>query len=117
MPRILLVEDDADARVVMQHILFDGGYNVDTAPTVDRGCELLAHRDYDVIITDGRLGDGTGMTVADLAREKGIPVLIVTGYAFILDELRAGPAQYDVLLKPIGPSELVDAVARALDSA
>jgi DNA-binding NtrC family response regulator len=114
VPRILLVEDDRDTRFLWQHALIDAGYDVDTAETVEAGCDRISRRGYDLVVTDGRLEDGIGVTVADAARERGIPALLVTGYAFILDELRADPDKYELLLKPIRPGELVDAVMRTL---
>jgi CheY-like chemotaxis protein len=57
------------------------------------------------------------MTIADRAGEKNIPVLIATGYAFTLDEPGHDLGRYDLLLKPVRPSELVEAVARRLASA
>ena len=114
MPRVLLVEDDADIRVIFEHVLLEAGYEVDATETIEGGNELLSHRPYHVVVTDGRLPDGIGLTLADRAREKGIPSLIVTGYAFVLRELGADPKKYRVLLKPIRPSEILQAVADAL---
>jgi DNA-binding response OmpR family regulator len=116
-PRILLVEDDQDIRLLWRDVLLEAGYEVDSTETVTGACELLSSRDYDLLITDGRLGDGTGVTVADRAREKGIPVLIVTGYAFILNDLKGDPPPYKVLVKPIRPAELLWAVEGALSGA
>ena len=76
------------------------------------GCELLDCRDYDLIIADGRLSDGFGMAVADRAGEKAAKALIVTGYGFSLPRERI--EGYDVLLKPLRPSELIAAVKGAL---
>jgi two-component system response regulator HydG len=114
MPRILLVEDDADTRLVMQHTLIDGGHEVDATETVLGGRELIRDRAYDLLVADGRMPDGTGMEVADQAREKGVPVLIVTGYAFELpkDDLN----RFEFLLKPVRSKELLQAVERALQT-
>jgi CheY-like chemotaxis protein len=101
-----------DVRTLLEHVLIDGGYEVDATETVKDGCELLGSRDYDLEIADGRLSDGFGMEVADRAGEKGIRALIVTGYGFTLP--RDGIERYDVLLKPLRPSELIAAVERAL---
>jgi DNA-binding NtrC family response regulator len=114
MPRILLVEDDADVRLVMEHVLLDEGYGVDASGSVTGGSELLGSHDYDLVVADGRLPDGTGMALADKAEKKGIPTLILTGYAFILRELAAEPTKYQVLLKPLRPAEILKAVADAL---
>ena len=110
--RILLVEDDPDIRTLLEHVLIDGGYEVDATGTVRGGCELLGCRDYDLVIADGRLSDGFGMEIADRAGDKGVKTLIITGYGFTLP--REGIERYDVLLKPLRPSELIAAVERAL---
>jgi len=113
MSRILLVEDDHDVRLLVEHVLLDAGFEVDSTDSVAGGRSLLECRSYDLVLADGRLGDGTGMEVADRARELGdTPVLIVTGYAFDLprDQL----VRYDFLLKPVRPRELVAAVQRVL---
>jgi DNA-binding NtrC family response regulator len=112
MARILLVEDEADVRLVMEHVLIDAGYEVDAAATMSNGCELLRFGAYDLVVADGRLPDGTGMDVADLARERGVKALIVTGYAFMLPAVVRD--RYNILPKPLHQAELVDAVQRAL---
>ena len=88
-------------------MLFDADYEVDSSDTLEGGARLLAGRNYDLVVADGRLADGTGMMLADSARRRGIPALIMTGYAFVLQEAGVDLAQYDVLLKPISPEELL----------
>jgi two-component system response regulator HydG len=116
MARILLVEDDTNVRVIFEHVLFDAGYDVDATQTVGGGEALLRRRNYDLIVADGRLPDGTGLVLADRAKEKGIPALIATGYAFTLcgDDPDVDLANYNLLLKPVRPDELVEAVREAL---
>ena len=115
MPRILVIEDDTDVRLVFENVLVDDGYEVDTVETVRAGCERLEHQTYDLVISDGRLPDGIGTTLADMARGKGIPAMIITGYALWLDE-KAGVdlSNYNVLSKPVRPGQLLQAVARTL---
>jgi DNA-binding NtrC family response regulator len=115
MAWILLVEDDADVRIVVEHVLLDGGHDVDAARDVTSARDLLLSRDYDLLLSDGRLPDGTGMELADIAMDKGIPALILTGYAFILRELASDPTRYKVLLKPLRPAEIIQAVEDALN--
>jgi two-component system, NtrC family, response regulator HydG len=112
MVRILLVEDDPNVRAVFQHVLLDAGYAVDTRKTVEGGSAALCRRDYDLVVADGRLPDGTGLELAEKARNRGIAALVVTGYAFSLrEEIGPGIDNYTVLLKPVRPSELLQAVA------
>jgi DNA-binding NtrC family response regulator len=117
MSRILLVEDDAEVRLLVEHVLLDADYDVECSETFKAAAALLAYRDYDLLIADGRLRDGTGMRLADTASGRGIPALIMTGYAFVLQEAGVDLAQYDVLLKPISPEELLATVAKTLAAA
>ena|SRR5436190_11382558 len=115
MRRILLVEDDADLRPLMQHVLISGNYDVDLADTVASGLAALERGSYDLVLADGRLRDGTGMMIAERALATGTKVLIITGYAFDLP--REELEKYEFLLKPVRPNELLRAVARMLGAA
>ena len=116
MYRIFLVEDDPDVRAVLEAVLSDAGYYVITATNVREGRTLLDDGECDLLLTDGRLPDGTGITLANIASAREIPVLILTGYAFILRQLADADQtdKYRVLLKPIRSKELVAAVEEAL---
>ncbi|HVH78895.1 MAG TPA: response regulator [Stellaceae bacterium] len=116
MPRILLVEDDPEVRLLVEHLLLDAEYEVDSSTTLGGGLELIDSRDFDLVLADGRLEDGTGLRLADAARQRSIPALIMTGYAFVLHEPGVDPGDYDILLKPISPEELLEAVVRALEA-
>jgi len=100
--------------MVMEHTLIDGGYEVDVARTLLVGHELLASHLYDLVVADARMPDGSGLELAEKAREKGVSTLIITGYAFNLprDELD----RFEFLLKPVRPSELLQAVERVLQT-
>ena len=112
MPSILLVEDDLDVRLIIEHMLLDAGHQVDATGTMGAAIELLGCRSYDLVIADGKLPDGTGMEVADRAAEKSIKALIITGYAFTLPADTS--SRYEVLLKPLRGAEIIAAVERAL---
>ena len=110
MSRILLVEDDHNVRVLLEHVLIDGGYEVDSAATAAEAKSLLDCVSYELLLADGRLPDGTGMALADYAQANGVKTLIITGYAFQLAEL----GRYEFLMKPVRPAELVEAIERIL---
>jgi len=114
VPGILLVEDDLDVRLLIEHVLIDAGHQVDATGTVQGGCDLLRCRGYDLVIADGKLPDGTGMDIADVAREKAVKALIITGYAFLLP--RSVQERYEIFAKPLRPREIVQVVERALRS-
>jgi DNA-binding NtrC family response regulator len=112
MPRILLIDDDIDVQLYFEQVLTDSGYEVDTISTMKGGTELLRSRRYDLVLSDGKLPDGTGMDVADIAFVLGTRTLIITGYAFTLPgETRE---RYEIIPKPISPIEIVSAVEGAI---
>jgi DNA-binding response OmpR family regulator len=110
MPRILLVEDDTAVRLVILEILFDAGYEVDTAHSFETGNAILdTGHPFDLLITDGGFAGGTGAALADKAGARGIPALVVTGNPQGLDGTK-----YRVLAKPMRNAALLAAVEAAL---
>jgi DNA-binding NtrC family response regulator len=111
--RILLVEDDIDVRPLLEHILLtEAHYEVTAVGNLSNALTLLDRQPFDLVITDVNLPDGSGLNVADVAKQKGIAALIVTGHGL---SLKPGDlAQYEYLLKPLRVKELLDAVRRLL---
>jgi two-component system response regulator HydG len=101
--------------MLMQHVLLRANYEVDVSGTVEGARALLGANNYDLVLADGRLPDGNGMMLTELADKQGIPNLIVTAYAF--DLMKEGLGRFEFLLKPVRPDELLLAVERALDRA
>jgi len=111
--RILLIEDDADLRVLIEHVLVRDCHEVDPATTVAAGRILLVRKRYDVVLSDGLLPDGTGVEIAAYAEQRGIPAIIVTSHGFGLPKREL--AAYRLLLKPVRPAELLEAIERMLN--
>ncbi|HUK60943.1 MAG TPA: response regulator [Stellaceae bacterium] len=110
--RILLVEDDWDVRLLLEHVLRDAGYEVDSTDTVVVARRHLAAQDYTLVLADGVLTDGSGITVADDAVARGIKTLVITGYMLRLD--KDALARHEFLMKPVRPQELLSAVERRI---
>ena len=108
MTHILVVEDDPGILVLFEEVLLIAGYHVDTAETFQVAADLLASREYDLLLTDGKLSDGSGLVLADAVKAKGIKALIVTGF---FSELDRKPGidlnNYAVLRKPLTPTDLL----------
>ena len=117
MTRILLVEDDPGILVLFEEVLLIAGYHVDTAATFQVADDLLTSREYELLLTDGKLSDGSGLLLADTAKAKGIRALIVTGF---FSELDRKPGidlnNYVVLRKPLTAADLLAAVSGAIGS-
>ena len=112
--RVLVVEDDIPVRRVMEETFAEAGYDVDAVESVEQGLKLIQSREFDIVVADGRLEDGTGMEIADAAWEKDIPTLVVTAFAFDLLREKRNLASYNIVQKPIRPSQLMSAVTALL---
>ena len=113
MTRILLVDDDDDVRTLLEHVLLAERYEVDAAATVEATRALLERNHYHLLVTDMALPDGTGLQIAEEVSRRGTPAIILTAYAFRYPQ--AALARFDVMLKPVRPAELLDAVAKVLN--
>jgi len=105
-------DPNRDVRPLIEHILFSDGHTVAAAGTFAGAMKLLEGGTYDLLLTDGGLGDGDGLDLADVAKARGIMTLIFTGYAsqFPRDRL----ARHPYIWKPVRPAELLDVVRRLL---
>jgi DNA-binding NtrC family response regulator len=98
--------------MLLQHVLLAAGYAVDVADSVQAAlAHLDAHR-YHLVLTDDRLPDGRGTHIAEVARERDMDAVVITGYA--LQSAQQDRERYDYLLKPVRPAELLEAIARHL---
>jgi two-component system response regulator PilR (NtrC family) len=113
--RILLVEDERTTRELLANVLLAEGYGVDVAATVAEAMTWLDERSYALVISDWRLPDGDGTVVADTAARIGAKTIVMSGYLF---HMASGTAdRHEPLMKPLRPSELVEAVQRRIGKA
>ena len=120
--RLVLVDDDASTRFLMEHGLARLGHEV--AAFDDPQAALRAVRDapdyYDAVITDHGLHGLSGLELAGALRRVrgGLRVILVSGY--VTDELRAAAAQAgvgDVLVKRLSAKELCELIHRLVSPA
>jgi CheY-like chemotaxis protein len=116
--RVLVIDDEEDARELLTIALTQSGAEVRTAATVRAALEILEHWKPNVMVSDigmpGQDGYDFIRTVRALELERGgtIPALALTGYASAEDAARARLAGYEThMAKPVAPSDLVVAVA------
>lgn len=115
--RILVVEDDAVLRGVMQKSLADAGHRVDMADTAEQARYLWRVQPYDAVLLDLNLPDGSGITVLREARARAdrTPVLVLTAHNRTEDRIAGLDAGADDYLgKPFDLGE-VEARLRALE--
>ena len=115
--RVLIVDDDADARDAMQRVLAKCGAEVATAISAIDAFDVLQRGRPDVLVSDIVMPDADGYALLRRVRapdtgERGmIPAIAVTGQAQPGDRHRALGAGYQIhLVKPVQAGELIDAV-------
>jgi CheY-like chemotaxis protein len=118
MPRVLLIEDNADARDALRVLLELDGYDVEAAADGPQALELARAKAPAVALIDIGLPGMDGYEVARklsdrMNRRK--PVLIaLTGYGQADDKQRAQEAGFAVhLTKPVDPQRLERIIAEA----
>src|SRR5690348_12113729 len=78
-PLILIVEDDADVCILLRTFLADMRHRVIIANEHATGAEIVENLNPALLIADVMLQGGNGNDLARLAREKNIPVLLMSG--------------------------------------
>ena len=116
--RVLLVDDEADAREMVAAILIEAGAEVITASAARQAFELITQTKPDALISDigmpGEDGYELIRKVRTLSAEQGgqVPAIALTAYARTQDRLKVLSAGYQMHVpKPVEPVELATVVA------
>jgi signal transduction histidine kinase/HAMP domain-containing protein/ActR/RegA family two-component response regulator len=112
-PRILLVDDHLDSLGPMQSFLQASGYKVTTAESAKTALQAAAQEEFDLLVSDIGLPDGTGEDLIRQLREKGhhLPGIALSGYGTQQDIERSRAAGFQVhLIKPVSPKQLQAAI-------
>lgn len=116
--KVLVVDDEADARALVQRLLEDRGALVQTAGSAAEAIEMLASQRPDVLVSDIGMPEEDGYTlirrVRALPAEQGgnTPAVALTAYARSEDRLKAIMAGFqNHLAKPVEAAELLALVA------
>ncbi len=116
--KILLVEDQETTREFVAMILGDSDYEVEAAVDGEQAIDMLDEYDYDLILTDLKLGGLSGIDVLRKAitRDPAPTVVIMTAHGTIENAVEAIKiGAYDYLTKPVGSDELLNSIRRGLD--
>jgi CheY-like chemotaxis protein len=124
MPLVLVVDDDADIREIIQMNLEGAGYEVMTAGNGDEALAAVKRRAPDAMFLDVMMPDVDGWTVLETLKAESdhdlsdIPVFMVTGLTDREYRLRGGiEGALQYITKPFDPEELVRALESVLDPA
>jgi two-component system response regulator PilR (NtrC family) len=116
-PRILVVDDEAHLRELLEIALVKMGLDVDSADSLSAARSHLAQNEYALILTDMRLPDGLGIELVRevTAGEKVIPIAVITAYGSADNAVMALKAgAFDYLSKPVALDQLRLMVQSAL---
>lgn len=118
-PRILVVEDDAALSALIVDELETEGMRVDIAETVTDAVATLARPAFDLVVSDLRLPDRSGLDLLEhLRRQEDAPAfLMITAFATVdqaVAALKAGAD--DFLTKPLDMDHFLLAVNRVLET-
>lgn len=111
--KVLIVESDDDVRDLLGDIFENEGFRFSIAKTGDAMREALDDDDYDIVIIDvTQPGHEDGFALAEIARQQGCGVVLVTGDHRHSERLQGSGHCY--LLKPFRVQQLVEIVDKIL---
>jgi two-component system, OmpR family, phosphate regulon response regulator PhoB len=116
MARVLVIDDDREAREVLEEQLRRASHNVQTAPTGTEGVRMARERRPDVVLLDAALPDMTPAGVcraleADMAT-RGVPVVAML--AIDQEEVVGAAGVVDALAKPFSVRDVLSHIDSAL---
>lgn len=119
MARILVAEDDPQAREMIVRICEFQGHRVEQARDGLRALELYERLHPDLVITDLAMPLGSGQQFIQALHERSgegaPPVIVVTGYAAALTaEEREAMSAFTIIEKPIDVAPMLEALRRVL---
>jgi DNA-binding response OmpR family regulator len=115
-PRILVVDDDDDIRLLLRELLERAGYTVDEAPDGRTALRTLFTTPPALVILDVSMPEMDGYQTLDRIRDLSeVPVLMLTARAQELEKVRGLSAGADdYVAKPFGRQELLARVQALL---
>lgn len=120
-PHVLVVDDEADIRVLIQDILADEGYGVTAAANAEEARAARAAAKFELILLDIWMPDTDGITLLREWSDSGdlnCPVVIMSGHGTVdaaVEATRLGA--FDFIEKPLSLAKLLRTVEAALESA
>jgi CheY-like chemotaxis protein len=106
--RILVVEDHGDTLQALSNLLTHFGHEISVADDAESAREIIRSKDFDVVLADIALPDGSGYDlVAEAKRKRPVKAVALTGFGAPDDIERGKEAGFDFhLTKPVDFHEL-----------
>jgi DNA-binding response OmpR family regulator len=114
---ILVVDDDDDLRAAVRAVLEMEGYSVEEASGCGIAMSLLGRKNYDLVLLDIALQDGSGFEVIGFMKENQLSsrIIMMTGTSGLENALRSVElGAEDYITKPFSLNYLLKAIQHAL---
>ncbi len=118
--KILVIDDEKSQRDILNDILSDAGFQVQTAESAEQGIKILENDSFALVLTDYKMPGKTGMDVLFHVQENHphTQVIIMTAFGTIPDAVQAiKEGAYDYLTKPFEKEDLLRLTRRATEKA
>jgi DNA-binding NtrC family response regulator len=118
MPTILIVEDEAKMRRLLELNLNEDGFSTLSAGDAESGLKLLRENVVDLVVTDLKLPGMNGLDLLQAVKRHNaaLPVVVMTAFGSVetaVDAMKAGASDY--VLKPFSLSEMRMVIRKELD--
>ena len=118
---ILIVDDNADIRKILNELIIDAGYKTRIAANYNQALTEIDKKIPDVAILDVKLdkGDNDGIELLShiKSKNKDVPVIIITGHANVemaVNSLKHGA--FEFIEKPFDQTRLLNFIKRAVEN-
>jgi DNA-binding NtrC family response regulator len=115
--RILVIDDDRSARILLERVLVKAGHQVILVDTAEEGLRQLSGGVYDLLITDKNLPGIDGLELLRQARQSNptLQAILMTGFPTAETKSHAETlGVYSYVTKPFGVHDIVDVCQAAL---
>src|SRR5271165_3336123 len=118
MPTILIIEDEAKMRRLLELDLGDDGFKTLSAGDAETGLKLLREEAVDLVVTDLKLPGMGGLDLLQAVKQwnAAMPVIVMTAYGSVetaVEAMKNGASDY--VLKPFSLAEMRMVVSKELD--
>ena len=119
MPKLLIVDDDTLILDCFRYAIPDEKITIETATSAAQALSVFQNDSYDVVVTDIRLPDSSGLQLLQDLHEldRKVPIILMTGHgtaSTAIEAMRKGAFEY--LLKPLDPDVLMSVLDRAWEA-
>jgi DNA-binding NtrC family response regulator len=119
MPTILIIEDEAKMRRLLELNLGEDGFKTLSAGDAETGLKLLDSEPVHLVLTDLKLPGINGLEFLRIAKQQNpsLPIVVMTAFGSVetaVDAMKAGATDY--VLKPFSLAEMKMVVHKELDN-